>query len=579
MLGRETAQHSFLDAAWSANSLLEDDDFYGTLYREGSKLYPDDFFTECYTLDNGRPSVPPSRMMKLVLLQHWEGLSDRRALERMAFDLRWKAVLGMEVGEPAVAQSTLVEFRARLQLHEKMEEAFSRFLDRAIEAGLIDPEEPQVIDSSAIWGRGAVEDTYNLIASAATKVLRSAAEARGVEPEAVASEAGIELVAPHEGGSLKGRADIDWSDEEERRGFLNAVVSEARALLAETRAERAASAEVDEAARLLARILCQDLEPVPADGEDEEGGDGEPELELSPEAAQEAGDEVAEQEPPEDPVLAPGQEVRIRRGVATDRLISVHDPEMRHGRKSQQRKWNGYKGHFSVSASSEFVTEVEVTPANVGDAEAAPELLEAQRRRGLEPVAVVGDMAYSAAELRAIARDEGTEICARVPPTPAPGGRFSKDRFTLDLEAGVATCLAGRTTSRTHRRGEGYQFVFDGGQCAACSLRERCTSKALEKMRSTGLGRTVSVHPREGLLQKARARENTESFRQLHAKRPVVERKIAHLMGRGLRQARYFGARKTRFQALATALVTNLARLGTVSEARPGPTTPALAAA
>jgi len=96
MLGRESPQHSFLDAAWSAESLLDEGDFYGTLYRDGPRLYSDDFFAECYTLDNGRPSVPPSRMIKLVLLHHWEGLSDRRALERMAFDLRWKAVLGHE---------------------------------------------------------------------------------------------------------------------------------------------------------------------------------------------------------------------------------------------------------------------------------------------------------------------------------------------------------------------------------------------------------------------------------------------------------------------------------------------------
>ena len=33
-------------------------------------------------------------------------------------------------------------------------------------------------------------------------------------------------------------------------------------------------------------------------------------------------------------------------------------------------------------------------------------------------------------------------------------------------------------------------------------------------------------------------------------------------MRRGLRQARYFGEAKTRFQAHATALVDNLARLG-----------------
>jgi hypothetical protein len=75
----------------------------------------------------------------------------------MAFDLRWKAVLGMEVGEPAVAQSTLVEFRARLQVHDKMEEAFQRFLERAVERELLDRKEAQVLDSTAIWGRGAVQ--------------------------------------------------------------------------------------------------------------------------------------------------------------------------------------------------------------------------------------------------------------------------------------------------------------------------------------------------------------------------------------------------------------------------------------
>lgn len=183
----------------------------------------------------------------------------------MAFDLRWKAVLGMEVGEAPAAQSTLVAFRARLQLEGKTEEAFDRFLARAVEAGLIDAGEAQTIDSTAVWGRGAVEDTYNLIASAAGKLVREAAVRRACDPEELASEAELELVAPLEGVSLKGRAGIDWSMEEERRAFLNAVVEEARALLRETRAEQAADPEVREAAQLLARILAQDLaRPVQA---------------------------------------------------------------------------------------------------------------------------------------------------------------------------------------------------------------------------------------------------------------------------------------------------------------------------
>jgi len=575
MLGRESPQRSFLDASWSAEALLGEGDFYATLYREGPKLYPDDFFSECYTLDNGRPSVPPSRMMKLVLLQHWEGLSDRRALERMTFDLRWKAVLGMEVGEKAVAQSTLVEFRSRLQLHEKMEQAFGRFLDRAVERGLIDADEAQVVDSTAVWGRGAVEDTYNLIGSAAAKVLRTTAAHRDVELEAIVEQAGLNYTAPRGEGSLKGRAGIDWSEKSERQAFLNRLVEEARGLLVETRADQAASAEVREAAELLARILCQDLEPVePVPVEEEDPGPDDPDLGLldeGPETDSEAEapeeSEESEKSEPGHPVLVRGQEVRIRQGVATDRIVSVHDPEMRHGRKSHQRKWNGYKAHISVTTESQFVTAVDITPANVGDADAAPALLDEQRRRGLKPTALVGDMAYSAAELRQSARDRGTEICARVPPTPAPGGRFSKDEFILDLETGTATkatCPAGETTTRTQRRGDGGVFLFDGDVCAGCTLRDRCTSKAPDRMRATGIGRTVGIHPHEELLQEARAQESTETFTDLIAKRPDVERKIAHLMGRGLRQARYFGTLKTRFQAQATALVDNLARFGTL---------------
>lgn len=583
MVGRDSQQHSFLDAAWSAEPLLKKDDFYGTLFREGPQLYPDDFFIECYTVNNGRPSVPPSRMMKLVLLQHWEGLSDRQALDRMAFDLRWKAVLGMEVGEPAVAQSTLVEFRTRLQVHDKMEEAFERFLERAVERELLDRKEAQVLDSTAIWGRGAVEDTFNLISSAAAKVLKATAAHRGETATDVARETGLTYTAPVEQGSFKGRAEINWSKEEERRAFLNTVVEEARTLLTETRRDRGANGEVREAAELLARILCQDLEPVSED-EDDRGapGEEEPALELSSSSAADAGE--AEEEETADPVLASGQSVRIRRGVARDRVVSVHDPEIRHGRKSHQRKWNGYKGHISVAAESEFVTGVDVTPANAGDAEAGKGIMEAAESRGLKPAAWVGDMAYSAAEFRETAQARGSQVCARVPPTANRRGLFSKGDFTLDLEAGTATCPADQTTDRRQdRKDGGGTFLFDGGRCAVCPLRDRCTSKDPETMRSTGVGRTISVHRREDLLQEGRAQEGSPAFEDLIKKRSLVERTIGHLMQRGLRQARYVGVAKTRFQAVATALVYNVAHLGAVlrdqREATGPPMAPVAAAA
>ena len=201
-------------------------------------------------------------MFKLLLLQGYEDLSDRKAIERMAFDLRWKAVLGVEVHDRAVGQATLVEFRARVQLHEKMEEAFGRFLSALLEAGVMTADQVQVMDSSAIWGQGAVEDTYNLIGSAVRKLLGVASRRRGHSPSDVAGALGLVVTAPADVGSLKGRASIDWSDAEERRVLLNQLVDEARVLLRAMAPEETRDPEVAEAMMLLRRILVQDLAPV-----------------------------------------------------------------------------------------------------------------------------------------------------------------------------------------------------------------------------------------------------------------------------------------------------------------------------
>ncbi len=545
MLGRESEQKSFFDASLAVEDLLEPGSFYAVLYRHGPRLISDDDFLDCYDVTTGRPSVPPSRMFRLLLLQIYEGLSDRQALERMAFDLRWKAVLGLEVQDRAVGQATLVEFRARLQLHRKMEEAFERFLTQAAEVGLISPDEVQVLDSSPIWGRGAVEDTYNLIGSAVRTLMGVTARARGKRPEELAGEFGLVLTIPVREGSLKGRAGIDWSSPEERRAFLNEVVEEARLVLQETTADGTRSDEVAEAAEVLRRILVQDLEPVQEPGESEEdsGSDGG--------GAQE--------------VLSLDREVQIRRGVAKDRIVSAGDPEMRRGHKSQNRAWDGYKAHISVTAESEFVTAIHVTPANVHDGEAAPELIEAQQRVGFSPSAVVGDMAYSTAELRVRAQTAGTEMVARVPPASAPAGCFSKNEFRIDLDGKSVTCPAGRTTEWFHERASGGgTFFFEGTGCASCHLREACTRRTPETMKRTGKGRHITIHPLEAVLQQAREAESTDRVQSLLRMRPVVERRLAHLMGRGLRQARYRGCERTQFQALASALVTNLVRFGSL---------------
>ena len=551
MLGRESVQRSFFDAALAVEDLLEAGSFYEVLYRVGPRLLTDEDFYECYDTTTGRPSIPPSRMFKFLLLQAYEDLSDRKALERMAFDLRWKAVLGLEVQDRAVGQSTLVEFRARVQLHEKMEQAFGRFLSVLVEAEVITPDQVQLLDSTAIWGRGAVEDTYNLIGSAVRKLLGAASRRRGREAGDLAAEIGLVLTAPAATGSLKGRAEIDWSDAEERRAFLNQIVGEARCLLSATASDESTDPEVAEAMELLRRILVQDLEPVtkPSDAQGPGGDTG--------------GDQ-------DQAVLELDREVEIRKGVARDRVVSVGDPEMRHGHKSQNRRWDGYKAHVSVEAEHGLITALDVTAANVHDAAAAPELIAQQRERGLAPKAMVGDMAYSTADLRQWASEQGTEIVAQVPPVRGKDGCFAKDAFHLDLVEERVRCPAGQTATRfTHQSGGGRLFHFDGAECAACSLRTQCTNRDPEKMRHSGRGRSVRWHRLEPVLQAARAVEGTSRVQELLAQRWKVEQAIAHLTQRGLRQARYRGTRKVRFQALTTALVTNLVRWTGLSQHNP----------
>ena len=67
---------------------------------------------------------------------------------------------------------------------------------------------------------------------------------------------------------------------------------------------------------------------------------------------------------------------RIARKVAKDRVISVVDPDARHGHKTAARKFDGYKGHVAVDPDSEVITSTVVTPGNAGDASVAADIIE-----------------------------------------------------------------------------------------------------------------------------------------------------------------------------------------------------------
>ena len=152
-------------------------------------------------------------------------------------------------------------------------------------------------------------------------------------------------------------------------------------------------------------------------------------------------------------------------------------------------------------------------------------------------------------------------LIARVPGRPNRS-HFPEEDFRIDLEAGSCTCPAGQVTRtivpagrRTDQMGRTYRleaFRFDAAVCGACPLRSQCLAA------KPGTGRTVRLHPQEALLQQARALQHSEGFAEYRQRRVVVEHRLARLVQLGIRQSRYFGRIKTRFQLYLAATVANL---------------------
>ena len=127
----------------------------------------------------------------------------------------------------------------------------------------------------------------------------------------------------------------------------------------------------------------------------------------------------------------------------------------------------------------------------------------------------------------------------------------------------------GTRTAATGRTHQLKAFQFDGAVCGVCPLRTQCVAAA------PGTGRTVQLHPQEALLQPARALQQSEAFGEYRQRRVVVEHWLARLVQLGIRQSRYFGRIKTRFQLYLAATVANLtlvaAKAGLTGETGSGP--------
>ena len=505
-----------------------EDSIYSVLHRECFRLFPDEMFADLFT-DVGRRSVPPMIVSVVMVLQRIEGLSDREAVDRFAFDARWKyAAGGLDFDYPGFVHTVLVDMRARLAASADPDRIFEATLAAAKKAGLVGRK--RVLDSTPLYDAVATMDTVTLIRSAIRGLLKVADDELEVLLRA--------RLVREDDYATAGKPVCDYDDAAARSALVDALAKDAHALLMVLDGRELAES-VAKAGELLATVVGQDLE-----------------------------------EDPEDAGV-----FRIARRVAKDRTISTVDPEARHGHKTSARGFDGYKGHVAIDPDSEIITATTTTAGNTGDAAAALGLLADDLADDLthpsdgpsdgpsedvgedvgedvEGLAVYGDAAYGAGELLEAFDDHDVENKCKVQPASAPAGRFSKDRFDIDLDAGSVTCPGEHTVPIRPATKGGGTAAF-GALCAGCPLAAQCTN-ATE-------GRTVRIGPHEQHLASARAAQTDPAWKaDYRATRPKVERKIGHLMRRkhGGRRARVRGRTKVAADFSLLAAAVNIARFG-----------------
>jgi hypothetical protein len=494
---------------------VAENSIWAVLHRECHRLFPEEMFADLFS-ERGRHSVPPSIVAVVMVLQRLFGLSDREAVSAFEFDARWKyAAGGLDLNYGSFSHTVLVDMRARLDASERPKRIFEVTVEAAGAAGLVGAK--RVLDSTPLYDAVATMDTITLIRSAIRGLLKVAGPALEAELRAVMTSGDDYASAskPH----------IDWDDTEARAALVDSRSCDGYACLVHL-GGRALDDEVADAAVLLATVMGQDLDE--ADGK-----------------------------------------FFIARGVAKDRVISTVDPTARHGHKTSARGYDGHKGHVATDPDSEIITATKVSPANAGDASVAEELVEdllaaAAKKKATadsatngdaaeeeeeeeeeeegpsvevpaemyddivadaeaaaaadaaddvardgeakttEPT-VYGDAAYGTGAFQSRLESAGIASGCKTQPPVAPGGRYAKDRFAIDLDAGTVTCPNDVVVTIRRHADDGGTASF-AGACSACPLRGACTN-------STN-GRTISVGPHEAVLAR---RFSPGSVRIAHA--------------------------------------------------------------
>lgn len=483
------------------------------------ELFDESFQSELESMyrdsGQGEEPQPPALMCMAMLLQGYMQVSDAEAVRLSATDLCWRVVLGtlgVRGDKPAFSQGGLQQFRERMVRHDMDRRLLERTVEIAQRTRGFDwkklPKTLRIgVDSRPLVGAGRVEDTINLLGHAGRKIAECAAGELGIEYEQVCFRAKAPLLLA---SSIKAGLDLDWGNKEAKEQGLNRLCEQLDRLVEWV--DKRCPDEVEDPAleeylEALEQIIEQDVEPRPQGG------------------------------------------VQLRQGVSEDRRVSIEDAEMRHGRKSKSKRFDGYKQHVGIHLDADLIVACAVTPANHPEEEATGPLAEDMTQLGLKPGELNIDRAYLNSTLAEDVAERGGQILCK--PWAGNNGRtglFGKKDFKINVRDGTITCPAGQVEPFE----PGQLVHFDPEACGPCRLRSECTKAA------SGRGRTVTMGDNEALQKKLRQLQQSPSGRTKLRRRVGVEHGLAHIANRQGPRARYRGVRKNTFDLRRLATIQNL---------------------
>ena len=532
MQGKSRLDRELLDAGEMAGHLVPPGSVFAFLAEHRRELFPDSFTADLFPSRTGRPSLPADLVGSVLVLKELYDLSDPQTADALKFDIRWKVACGRSLTQMSFDPSTLVYWRRRIAASDRPDRVFDAVAEVIAQTGILRGRRKRCVDSTVFDDAVATQDTVTQLVAAIRKVARVVPGGAAV----IAQVCSLDYSQP-------GKPAIDWDDPQAKQDLVSDLVNDALRLLevlAGPDAPERDAAEAD-ALGLLALVAGQDVEPA----EDSDGTDG---------------------------------RWRIARKVAPDRVISTVDPQARHTRKSKSKRRDGFRGHVAAEPETGLITDCEMTmAAGEGSSDADNGVKMARRDRfhdggtaagtagpasdvaepgaaacsdatgqaasageaaepggqdssgprdahdGTQPASepdggeleIYGDSAYGSGEARAAYRDAGHGTVIKPKPLqPAVPGGFTLEDFTISEDRGTVTCPAGHTRPMSSKR-----TVTFGTVCAACPLRDLCTTAKD--------GRSMTIHPHEGLLREARAQARTEAFKQAYPTRSVIERIIS----------------------------------------------------